>query len=243
MGTYSVEAASERRARLDTAAGGSDQWALRRQAPLCDPAIQTMSLWSRFFGRRESAAPPPPESESKPSPRTFTITRTSRDGSSETRTVEASSNGGSFDDWVREMEAKSAADRASAPRAERVRAATIEESSLEIVDLRALPSTRIRIRGSFGSVTDAGRQKYGDGTYVLVREPKNREDSNGVAVYGKGRRVGYATAAKAAALAPILDSIRGDAYRVEGEPPDESSRMHVNLPQLAASRPDRPSVA
>lgn len=197
------------------------------------PTIPNVSLWSRLFGRRELAAP---QEASPLTPRTHIVIRTSRDGRIESRTVEALTDEGTFDEWVHDMEAKRKAQHASAPRPERVRKATVDEDSLEIVDLRALPSTRLRIRGSFGSVSDAGRHTHGGDSYLLVREPKNRHDPNAVAIYGKGRRVGYASAAKAAAFAPILDGMHGDAYRVEGEPPDESSRMHVNLPQLAALR-------
>lgn len=78
----------------------------------------------------------------------------------------------------------------------------------------------------------------------MVREPKNEWDANAVAVYGKGRKVGHLTEAKATAFAPILDELPFDAYWVGGAPPaDNSIRMWVDLPAIPKLRTFVKSVA
>lgn len=128
-------------------------------------------------------------------------------------------------------------ERQPVSRASGVKKAVIAEDSLIILDLRELPSGRFRIVGSSYWVTDSGRYKHGGSDYLLVREPKNKWDVNAVAVYGKGRKVGHLTEAKAAAFAPILDELAFDAYRVGGAPPaDNSIRMWVDLPAIPKLR-------
>lgn len=106
-----------------------------------------------------------------------------------------------------------------------------------IHDLRHLDSIRLRIRGSFGSVTDAERKRYGGREYLLIREPDNAHDSNAVAVYGGDRRVGYVTAARASSIAPLLDLLDADAFRVTGAGVDSTSiRLWVNVPKVPALR-------
>jgi hypothetical protein len=113
----------------------------------------------------------------------------------------------------------------------------IDEGAMSILDLRELPSSRFRIVGSAHWVTDSGRYKQGGNDYLLVREPRNRWDANAVAVYGKGRKVGHLTEAKAAALAPIFDELGFGAYRVGGTAPAPNSiRMWVDLPALPKLR-------
>lgn len=120
-------------------------------------------------------------------------------------------------------------------RATGVKKVALNEASLSILDLRELPSSRFRIVGSSFWVTDAGRYKHGGSDYLLVREPKNKWDANAVAVYGKGRKVGHLSEAKAAALAPILDQLSFVAYRVGGAPPARDSiRMWVDVPSATA---------
>lgn len=71
----------------------------------------------------------------------------------------------------------------------------------------------------------------------MVREPKNKWDTNAVAVYGKGRKVGHLSEAKVAALAPILDQLSFDAYRVTGAAPaDNSIRMWIDVPAVPKLR-------
>lgn len=122
-------------------------------------------------------------------------------------------------------------------RATGVKRVVLNEATLSILDLRGLPSSRFRIVGSGYWVTDSGRYKHGGSDYLLVREPKNKWDANAVAVYGKGRKVGYLSEAKAAALAPIFDALPHDAYRVGGAPPaDNSIRMWVDIPAVPKLR-------
>ena len=123
------------------------------------------------------------------------------------------------------------------PRVSGVKKVVLDEAALAILDLRELSSSRFRIVGSSYWVTDAGRYKHGGSDYLLVREPKNKWDANAVAVYGKGRKVGHLSEAKAAVLAPILDQLTFDAYRVGGAPPEgNSTRMWVDVPALPTLR-------
>jgi hypothetical protein len=118
-----------------------------------------------------------------------------------------------------------------------VKKVMLDEEGLSVLDLRELPSSRFRIVGSAYWVTDSGRYKHGGNDYLLVREPKNKWDANAVAVYGKGRKVGHLTEAKAAALAPIFDELGYGAYRVVGTAPAPNSiRMWVDLPALPKLR-------
>lgn len=119
----------------------------------------------------------------------------------------------------------------------RVKTVTQDEALLSVLDLRELPSRRFRIVGSAYWVTDSGRYKHGGSDYLLVREPGNKADVSAVAVYGKGRKVGYLSQAKALALAPILDQVPYDAFRVGGAPPsDNSITMWVDIPALQKLR-------
>ncbi|MFB8370360.1 HIRAN domain-containing protein [Pseudarthrobacter sp. NPDC055928] len=123
------------------------------------------------------------------------------------------------------------------PKTPGVKKVMLDEAGLSVLDLRELASSRFRIVGSAYWVTDSGRYKHGGNDYLLVREPKNKWDANAVAVYGKGRKVGHLTEAKAAALAPILDELGFGAYRVGGTAPAPNSiRMWVDLPALPKLR-------
>lgn len=96
---------------------------------------------------------------------------------------------------------------------------------------------RSRIHGTSYWVSDEDRRQYGGRTYVLLREPKNPHDPNAVAVYGRGRKVGYVSAGRAAAIAPILDQIGADAYRVSGEGVSRNSlRLWVGVPKVDGLR-------
>lgn len=118
-----------------------------------------------------------------------------------------------------------------------VKRVALVEAGFSVLDLRELPSSRFRIVGSAYWVTDAGRHKHGSDEYLLVREPRNRWDTNAVAVYGKERKVGYLTEAKAAALAPILDGLPYDAFRVGGAAPSGNSiTTWVDIPALPKLR-------
>lgn len=114
-----------------------------------------------------------------------------------------------------------------------VKNSVVDESAMSILDLRELPSASFRIVGSSYWVTEAGRYRHGGNSYLLVREPDNESDVNAVAVYGKGRKVGYLSQAKASAIAPILDGLPFDAFCVGGQPPDDKSiRMWVDVPAI-----------
>ena len=118
-----------------------------------------------------------------------------------------------------------------------VRVAKIDLETLATLDLREVPSTRMRIKGSANWVTDSARAKFGGAEYLLVREPENEFDTTAVAVYGKGRKVGYLSSVKAAGLAPILDPLAFDAFKAGGASVFENSiRLWVDVPNLAQLR-------
>ncbi|WP_295125938.1 HIRAN domain-containing protein [uncultured Leifsonia sp.] len=150
--------------------------------------------------------------------------------------VAVDDDGKTLDDWAMEMRAKT-------PRVSgggRSRKVTIDERSLNVRDLREVPSVRMRIVGSAHWVSDSARATYGGTEYLLVREPTNTHDSSAVAVYGGGRKVGYLSAAKAASLAPLLDAMGADAYRVGGTSVlGNSIRLWVDVPRV----PDLRAVA
>lgn len=126
-----------------------------------------------------------------------------------------------------------AEDRRAYARENPVKVAEISLESREILDLRSVASTRMRVVGSANWVTNKQRAKYGGTDYLLVREPKNKFDLNAVAVYGKGRKVGYISAAKAAVLAPILDPLPFDSFQIGGTSVIENSiRLWADVPKL-----------
>ena len=120
---------------------------------------------------------------------------------------------------------------------EPVRVRTISVEALRIVDLSGLDSVRMRVKGVGHSVTADERDLYGDREYLLVPEPDNPTDPSAVAVYGKGRRVGYVSTSRAATVAPLLAQIGADAYRVTGTGTTPSSSMlWVDIPRMDALR-------
>lgn len=183
-----------------------------------------VAWWAHRPSPPARPAPPPAH------PRTVTIKRPG--GVTETRDVE--DDGRSFDQWVADMGAKSQqAKRDSRPRVTEVR---IDED-LERVDLRELPSSRFRIVGSEHWVRESDRAVFGGTEYALVREADNEHDESAVALYGRGRKVGYLSRAKAAGLAPELDRLGPAAFLVRGAGPSETSiRMWVDLPLLPGVR-------
>ncbi|MEO5318143.1 HIRAN domain-containing protein [Arthrobacter sp. CC3] len=125
----------------------------------------------------------------------------------------------------------------SSERSSGVKRVVLAEEGLSVLDLREVPSIRVRIVGTGYWVTTSGLNKHGGHEYLLVREPKNKWDANAVAVYGKGRKVGYVSAGKAAALALILDPLGFDAYRIGGAPvTDNSSRIWADVPTIPKLR-------
>ena len=128
-------------------------------------------------------------------------------------------------------------DRVQQRRESPVKVAKIDLEALATLDLREVPSTRMRIKGSANWVKDSARAKFGGTEYLLVREPENEFDTSAVAVYGKGRKVGYLSSVKAAGLAPILDPLGFDAFIVGGVSVFENSiRLWVDVPVLAELR-------
>ncbi|MCR2793613.1 HIRAN domain-containing protein [Microbacterium sp. zg.Y625] len=100
-------------------------------------------------------------------------------------------------------------------------------------DLRGLESSRARVEGTQYRPNDHERMSVGDRMYVLRREPRNQRDASAIAVYARGRAVGYVSTARAAVIAPLLDRLGGAAV-VNGIGTDtDSSRLWVELPEPA----------
>jgi hypothetical protein len=183
-----------------------------------------MGLLDWILGRRSK-----PEEAAAPKVRASTIKRA--DGTVETRVVE--DDGSTFEDWVASMDAKNEGGSASA----RTKKSIIEEAELSVLDLRQIASVRARIVGTANYVSDAQRSKFGGTEYLLVREPRNRHDSNAVAIYGNGRKVGYVSASKAASIAAMLDALSFDAFKIAGTGTlGNSSRLWADLPTVPGLR-------
>lgn len=125
---------------------------------------------------------------------------------------------------------------AQAGRAPRTAIDRLKLPEEQITDLRPLGGARLRVVGTTHWVPNSKRMTVGGDAYVLIREPKNQYDENAVAVYDATRKVGYLSRAKAAAYAPQFDRIGAPGYRVAGEPPEDSVRLWVVLPPIAAVR-------
>jgi hypothetical protein len=116
-------------------------------------------------------------------------------------------------------------------------AVTIDTEPLVVCDLREVASTRTRIKGVSFYVSDEERSEFGGQAYLLIREPENDDDGNAVAVYGKGRKLGYISSAKSASFAPLLDTHGADAFLIGGENVTEASnQLWIDLPNVVALR-------
>lgn len=113
----------------------------------------------------------------------------------------------------------------------------VDPKSLITLDLRATESTRHRVVGVGHWLTAEERKSFGGVDYLLVREPENEFDSNAVAVYLENRKIGYTTAARARILAPLLDPLPANSFRVSGD-----SDLAVNIPIPTALRQVRHSL-
>jgi hypothetical protein len=106
-----------------------------------------------------------------------------------------------------------------------------------VADLRALPSSRLRIRGTAYNISLGNRVSFGGTEYLLVHEEDNVNDSNAVAIYGNGLKVGYVSASKEGSFAPLLDRLPASAFKVGGSGVSgESIQLWVDLPTLTAMR-------
>lgn len=73
--------------------------------------------------------------------------------------------------------------------------------------------------------------------YRVSIEPRNRHDALTIAIYGRGHKVRYISAAKAASIAPLLDELPEIAFTVSGDGvPTTSIRLWVDLPSLPSLR-------
>lgn len=106
----------------------------------------------------------------------------------------------------------------------------------DIHDLAALPARGMRVVGNSFWVTWEERRKYSGNCYVLVREPHHSTDQNAIAVYCKGRKVGYIPTATAQRYAPLLDTLPAEGFAVGGQGVGSGSKMTVNLPTTPALR-------
>ncbi|WP_284760504.1 HIRAN domain-containing protein [Curtobacterium sp. MEB011] len=158
-----------------------------------------------------------------------TVTKTGPEGVKQPGAIARSSS-----DAVAEADERKR--RATSRNASRIVPAYLDER-LSRIDLRELPSSRFRIVGTAYWLRDDERARYGGQEYELVREPENEHDGNAVAVYGRGRKVGHLSAAKAAALASDLDRLGPASFVVSGDTVSEASmKMWVDIPRVPALR-------
>ncbi|GGE86520.1 HIRAN domain-containing protein [Mycetocola zhadangensis] len=164
-------------------------------------------------------------------PKGLAVTINRPGGIVETKVVEP--DGTTFDDWVADMEKK----ESPAARQPRIQKVSVDERALSILDIRGVDSIRVRIVGSAYCLTHKERDTFGGAEYLLKPEPENKHDPHAIAVYGRGRKVGYVSSAKASALSGILATMPFDAFRIAGASTTESSsRMWADLPRLPALR-------
>lgn len=121
----------------------------------------------------------------------------------------------------------------------RVSKKTIDVDTMRLLDLRSLDSIPLRLRGISHYVSERGRSEYGDTELVLQREPNNRHDTFAIAVYGKGRKIGYVSKGRANQLTPLLDELDYDGFIVEGgveADPERTTQLKVMLPRVPELR-------
>jgi hypothetical protein len=120
----------------------------------------------------------------------------------------------------------------------RVKVRKVDPDTLRVLDLRGLESVRMRIKGPAYWLRDPERKKFGGREYLLIREPDNETDGAAVAVYGiAGRKVGHISASRSASLAPVLDGMDADAFRVTGAGVTaNSSQLWIDVPKMDALR-------
>lgn len=95
----------------------------------------------------------------------------------------------------------------------------------------------MRVKGTVNYVPDALREHVGGQVYVLRREPDNAHDVNAIAVLWEGKKVGYVSAVKAQAMAPLLDQLGSRDFVVSGMGAYTSStRLWVDVPKIPALR-------
>ncbi|MCT9818937.1 hypothetical protein N3K63_01410 [Microbacterium sp. W1N] len=94
-------------------------------------------------------------------------------------------------------------------------------------DLRQLPSARARVEGTHFVANDPERRHRADRPYVLRRQ---RRRGPAIAVFAQGRNIGYVAAARAAALAPLLDELGGAALVNGVGASPRSTRLWMDLP-------------
>ena len=186
-----------------------------------------MGILELLCGRKSPAERPPVRAT-----RNTTIRRRAPDSSIIVETYTPEQTAARVAAYRLELEAREPVPRVRAT--DGVKKKTVDVAKLRVLDLRSIPATQYRIVGSAYSVTQAGLYAHGADQYLLIREPRNKHDLNAVAVYGKGRRVGYATRTKAAMLAPILDPLPYDAFLVNGTGMGAEKQMQVGIPAAAA---------
>jgi hypothetical protein len=108
---------------------------------------------------------------------------------------------------------------------------------LAYLDLRELPASSYRVKGTVYTVPDHERQGVGGLEYFLIREPDNKFDKSAVAIHSGINKVGYVSSSKAGGIAPLLDRLGNLAFLVNGANTTETSlRLWIDLPTLPARR-------
>lgn len=100
----------------------------------------------------------------------------------------------------------------------------------DLPDLRDLPSRTVRVERTHYVVNDHERRSQADRLYVLRHEKTRRHPGADVAVYSKGRGVGYLPRAVSATIAPLLAAVGGAAVVNGIGATPRSIRLRVEVP-------------
>jgi hypothetical protein len=187
-----------------------------------------MGLWDALLGRRPGKRPAVPMAPA------YTVKRF--DGTVEVHAAAPQTD--TFEAWVARNSPVPSKPRDRSNYSPRPKPQnTIDPSMLNTLDLRAVKSMRMRIKGTYAWISENQRSTYGGTEYLLVREPENTHDERAVAIYGKGRKVGYLSASKAEGIAYLLDHMPADAFLVSGATTTaDSSQLWVDVPSAPALR-------
>lgn len=197
-----------------------DGWLI---ALVVDTGVTELPTVRGFAGDGEPPAlvkvPPRP----RPEPRTATVRLTMPPGATEA----------DRDAFVAALntEVEQLRDDAEPYVSEPVKVVRAKVDAARTLDLTPLGGTSKRVVGIGYWVHDRERTKFGkQGTFLLIREPRNEFDQNAVAVLSGSRKIGYLSGAQAARYAPLMDALDADAFSVTG------GDFRVTVPSPASLR-------
>lgn len=108
----------------------------------------------------------------------------------------------------------------------------------EVLDLRALPSRRMRVVGT-NHYSIARVSNLTVSTWLVIREPENEHDANAIGVFMlTGEQVGHIAASAARVIAPVLDASGYAKFLLTavGSSGSTSARVWIDVPLVSALR-------